>query len=164
MNKLWAPWRSKYIYLRKSKKCIFCNKQSARRNDHKNYILARSEHSFSMLNLYPYNNGHVMVAPYRHVKSLEKLSDAELLDCMKLVNMTKTMIDKKLKPHGYNIGVNIGRVGGAGFAGHVHIHIVPRWAGDTNFMPVVANTKIVSESLDAMHELLKATNADSHRL
>ena len=159
MDKLWAPWRSKYIYLRKKKGCIFCNKKSPSRNDAKNYILARGSHSFSILNLYPYNNGHVMVAPYRHVKTLEGLSDAELLDCMKLVNKTKILIDKKLKPHGYNIGANIGKVGGAGFAGHVHIHIVPRWAGDTNFMPIVANTKVVSESLDAMYKLLK--NLDS---
>ena len=108
-----------------------------------------------MLNLYPYNNGHVMVAPYRHVKSLELLSQAELVDLMKLVNEMKTDIDKKLKPHGFNIGLNVGRVGGAGFAGHVHIHVVPRWTGDMNFMPVVSSTKIISESLDAMYKLLK---------
>lgn len=156
MNKLWAPWRSKYIYSRKRKGCIFCNKRAAGKNDAKDHILARSSHSFSMLNLYPYNNGHVMVAPYRHVKNLEDLSDVELLDLMKLVNETKIIIDKRLRPHGYNIGANIGKIGGAGFAGHVHIHIVPRWTGDTNFMPVVANTKVVSESLDAMHKLLKS--------
>jgi len=154
MDKLWAPWRSKYIYLRANKKCIFCgNKKS----DHKTkFILESTKHSFSMLNLYPYNNGHVMVAPHRHVKSLELLKENELLDLMKLVNKTKRSIDKKLKPDGYNIGVNIGRIGGAGFAGHVHIHVVPRWAGDTNFMPVLNNTKVVSESLEAMYKLLKA--------
>ena len=114
----------------------------------------RAKRNFVLLNLYPYNNGHVMVAPHRHVKSLEFLSDAELLDCMRLVNKTKCAIDKHLKPHGYNIGVNVGRVGGAGFAGHVHIHIVPRWIGDTNFMPVLADTKIVSASLDGMYKTL----------
>ena len=155
MDKLWAPWRSKYIYLRKKKGCIFCNKKSPGHDDAKNYILARESHSFSMLNLYPYNNGHVMVAPYRHVKTLEGLSDTELLDCMKLVNKTKTNLDKKLKPHGYNICLNIGKVGGAGFAGHIHIHVVPRWIGDGNFMPVTGNTKVMSESLDAMSKLLK---------
>jgi len=108
-----------------------------------------------MLNLYPYNNGHVMVSPYRHVKSLELLSESELLDLMSLVNSTKVLLDKKLKPHGYNIGLNIGKIAGAGFAGHVHIHIVPRWTGDTNFMPLIAGTKIISESLDAMYGLLK---------
>jgi ATP adenylyltransferase len=108
-----------------------------------------------MLNLYPYNNGHVMVAPYRHVKSPELLTDAELLDVMKLVNKVKVLIDKKLKPHGFNIGMNIGKAGGAGFAGHIHMHIVPRWIGDTNFMPMTADTKVVSESLEAMLKLLK---------
>ena len=108
-----------------------------------------------MLNLYPYNNGHVMVAPYRHVKSLELLSEAELTDMMRLVNRIKVTLDKKLKPDGYNIGMNIGKVAGAGFAGHIHIHVVPRWAGDTNFMPMISDTKIVSESLEAMRKVLK---------
>ncbi len=153
MDKLWAPWRSKYIYLRKNKKCIFCGNKSS--GSKTNYIIHKTAYSFSMLNLFPYNNGHVMAAPYRHVKSLELLTEAELTDLMQLVNKTKTDIDKKLKPHGYNIGMNIGKVGGAGFAGHVHMHIVPRWAGDTNFMPVTGNTKVMSESLNVMHKLLK---------
>ena len=153
MDRLWAPWRSKYLYMRQNKKCIFCGNKTS--SSKKRYILRRSKYSFSMLNLYPYNNGHVMVAPYRHVKSLELLSQAELVDLMKLVNEMKTDIDKKLKPHGFNIGLNVGRVGGAGFAGHVHIHVVPRWTGDMNFMPVVSSTKIISESLDAMYKLLK---------
>ena len=154
MNKLWAPWRSKYIYLRKRKGCIFCGAKKEN-NRKERYILERSAHSFSLLNLFPYNNGHVMVAPYRHVKSLELLSAEELLDMMKLVNTTKTILDKKLKPHGYNIGLNIGKAAGAGVACHVHVHIVPRWAGDTNFMPLIADSKVVSESLGAMHRLLK---------
>lgn len=153
MDKLWAPWRSKYIYLRKQKRCIFCGNETS--NAKKNHIIGRSRHSFAMLNLYPYNNGHVMIAPYRHVKSLEMLNKAELADLIDLMNKVKVVIDKKLKPDGFNIGINIGKIGGAGFAGHVHIHIVPRWAGDTNFMPLVANTKVVSESLEAMVELLK---------
>jgi ATP adenylyltransferase len=157
VDKLWAPWRSKYIYLRKNKKCIFCGNERPSRQDGKIYILARTEHAFAMLNLYPYNNGHVMVAPYRHVGSLERLSDAELLDVMKLVNTMKRRLDSNLKPHGFNIGVNIGKIGGAGFAGHVHVHIVPRWTGDTNFMPIIAGTKIVSESLDQMYRVLSGT-------
>lgn len=153
MDKLWAPWRSKYIYLRKAKKCIFCgNRTGAGR---KRYIIDRSGYSFAMLNLYPYNNGHVMVAPYRHVKSMELLTDKELFDLVRIMNKVKRAIDKRLKPHGYNIGLNIGRIAGAGFAGHIHIHIVPRWTGDSNFMPVAANTKVISESLDAMYKLLK---------
>ncbi|MBN2453079.1 MAG: HIT domain-containing protein [Candidatus Omnitrophica bacterium] len=154
MDKLWAPWRSKYIYMRKHKGCIFCGARTVK-DTKKRYIVERSEHSFSMLNIFPYNNGHVMAAPYRHVGSLELLSKEELSDLVNLVNRTKVLLDKKLKPHGYNIGINIGKVAGAGFAGHVHIHIVPRWAGDVNFMPVTADAKIVSESLDAMYDILK---------
>lgn len=152
MDKLWAPWRSKYIYTRKHKGCIFCgNKTRDIKNRH---LIKRTKYSFSVLNLYPYNNGHVMVAPYRHVKSFEDLASNETADLMRLVAETKLLIDRKLNPDGYNIGVNLGKVGGAGFAGHLHIHIVPRWAGDTNFMPICANVKIVSESLDAMRKLL----------
>jgi ATP adenylyltransferase len=154
MDKLWAPWRSKYIYMRKRTGCIFCLAKKAK-DTKKRYILERSEHSFSMLNLYPYNNGHVMVAPYRHVKSLELLSDEELLDMIKLINRTKVTLDKRLKPHGFNIGFNIGKTAGAGFAGHVHAHIVPRWNGDTNYMPVTTGTKVISESLDSLYELLR---------
>jgi len=152
-EKLWAPWRSKFIYLRKKKGCIFCGNRAGSKTDR--HVIDRSKYSFSMLNLYPYNNGHVMVAPYRHVKSLELLSDAEMSDLMKLVNKTKIKIDKALRPDGFNIGINLGKTGGAGYAGHVHIHIVPRWEGDTNFMPVLSDTKVVSESLDAMSGLLK---------
>ena len=149
MKELWDPWRSKYIYSRKKKKCIFCNP--------KEYVLEKTRHSFSMLNIYPYNNGHVMVAPVRHVKSLEFLKAAELKDLLDLVVKTKKTLDKKIKPHGYNIGLNIGKVAGAGFAGHVHIHIVPRWTGDTNFMPAACGTKVISESLDVMYKLYKSS-------
>ena len=98
-----------------------------------------------------------MVAPKRHVRSLENLSKEELMDLMALVVKTKKTLDRKLKPHGYNIGLNIGKMGGAGFPGHIHMHIVPRWAGDTNFMPAVSNTKIISDSLDAMYKLFKSS-------
>lgn len=144
-NKLWAPWRSKYIYSRKKKKCVFCNP--------KDCVLEKTKHSFSILNIYPYNNGHVMVAPKRHVKSLEYLKAEELKDLMDLVVKTKKILDKKIKPQGYNIGLNIGKAGGAGFAGHIHIHIVPRWNGDTNFMPAACGTKVICESLDAMRKI-----------
>jgi len=154
MQKLWAPWRSKYIYSRKRTGCIFCGAKNEK-DMKKRYILDSSEHSFSMLNLFPYNSGHIMVAPYRHVKSLELLSGEELSDLINFVNKAKLLIDKKLKPSGYNIGLNIGKVAGAGFAGHVHIHIVPRWTGDMNFMPIITDTKIVSESLEAMYRVLK---------
>jgi ATP adenylyltransferase len=147
-DRLWAPWRSKYIYSRKKQKCIFCNP--------KEYVLDRTKHSFSILNIYPYNNGHVMVAPKRHVRSLEYLKPEELNDLMALVVKTKKTLDKKLKPHGYNIGLNIGKVAGAGFAGHVHIHVVPRWTGDTNFMPAACKAKVISESLYVMYKIFKS--------
>ena len=146
MDKLWAPWRSKYIYLRKRSGCIFCLAKKAK-NLKKLYILERSAHSFSMLNLYPYNNGHVMVAPYRHVKSLELLSDEELLDMIKLINKAKVVIDKRLKPHGFNLGINLGRSAGAGIADHLHVHVVPRWDGDTSFMTVSGETRVLPEEL-----------------
>jgi ATP adenylyltransferase len=153
MDKLWAPWRSKYIYSRKRKGCIFCGKGAGKETE--KHLIAKTKYSFSILNIYPYNNGHVMVAPYRHVRSLEFLSAEEISDLFSLVNKIKVKIDKKLKPDGYNIGWNVGKIGGAGFAGHVHVHIVPRWAGDTNFMPILSGTKVVSESLEAMASLLK---------
>lgn len=154
VDKLWAPWRSKYIYMRRHKRCIFCGARSSR-NDESRYIIEKSKHTFALLNTYPYNNGHVMVAPYRHAASLELLFGSETADLMKLINKVKVRLDRKLSPQGYNIGLNVGRAAGAGFAGHVHVHIVPRWVGDTNFMPMTADTKVVSESLDAMYKLLR---------
>lgn len=154
MEKLWAPWRSRYIYLRRRTHCIFCGNRAEKR-DKERYVLDRSLYSFSILNLYPYNNGHVMVAPFRHVKNLEDLSDEELMDLLKMLKRAKILLNRKLKPQGYNIGMNIGKVSGAGFTGHLHIHIVPRWTGDTNFMPITANSKIVSDSLDRLYKLLR---------
>jgi len=151
---LWAPWRNEYITLKKAKGCIFCIGKHDAKKDRARYVLRRSKYAFSMLNKYPYNNAHIMVAPYRHKASLASLRENELLDMMHLVKESIKTVNKKLKPHGYNIGVNMGRVAGAGFAGHVHIHIVPRWSGDTNFMPVTSGTKVVSSSLKEMWRLL----------
>lgn len=153
MDRMWAPWRSKFIYNRKLKSCIFCKNPKEKR-DKVNYIIKRTKFSFAMLNIYPYNNGHIMIAPLSHKKSLCELSDREILDLMKLTNEMTARLDRVLKPEGYNIGLNIGRISGAGYAGHLHIHIVPRWGGDTNFMPVLADTKIVAESLDSVYKRL----------
>jgi len=155
MERIWAPWRKYYITRKKPKGCIFCAVFKGKGSGGKKYLLKKGKHAFSLLNLYPYNNAHVMVAPYRHVKSLELLKDDEALDLIRLVNHTKKKIDKLLKPAGYNIGLNIGRIAGAGFPGHVHVHIVPRWKGDSNFMPVVADTKVISHSLGEMQKILK---------
>ena len=154
-SNLWAPWRRQYIISHKNKKCIFCKPDE--------YVLDVTKHSFSILNIYPYNNGHVMVAPKKHVKSIEYLSREEVCDLMDLVVKTKKVLDKTLKPHGYNIGFNVGKAGGAGFANHMHIHIVPRWEGDMNFMPVIADTKVVPDSLDAMYKLFRKNNVKTKR-
>jgi ATP adenylyltransferase len=157
MDKIWAPWRSKFIKMKKLKGCIFCLKNKGRTTKafrQKQFIIRRSKYSFAMLNIYPYNNGHIMISPYRHVKDLKGLNDKELLDIIKLTQEMQTLLEKKLKPHGFNIGINIGRIAGAGYKNHVHIHIVPRWAGDSNFMPVICGTKVVPQSLDELHSLL----------
>lgn len=107
-----------------------------------------------MLNIFPYNNGHMMVSPLRHVKDLSALKAAETLDLFKTLSETKALLNKILKPDGYNIGINISRSAGAGIPGHLHIHIVPRWNGDTNFMPLVAGTKVISQSLDELYRQL----------
>jgi ATP adenylyltransferase len=146
MDKLWAPWRRKFIYHKKNRDCIFCAKPRSRQ-DAKNLILERGKTVYSLLNLYPYNNGHLMVAPYRHIAGLEELSNEETLELFGLVKRSLRTLTKALKPRGYNVGLNLGRIAGAGYDKHVHIHIVPRWQGDTNFMPVLAETKVISESL-----------------
>ena len=107
-----------------------------------------------MLNLYPYNNGHLMLVPNRHVPSLEKLKNEERLDLLQLLDRSLAILRKALHPHGFNIGINLGRVGGAGVPGHVHMHVVPRWKGDTNFMPVTAGTKVISDSLKGTYQSL----------
>lgn len=156
MDRLWAPWRIKYISAIREKGCIFCGSiRSFKKKRGKNYVVFRSKHSFCILNTFPYNNGHVMISPIRHVKELAQLKDQELLDLLKSVNTAIGLLKKTLKPQGFNIGINISRSAGAGIK-HIHIHIVPRWQGDTNFMPIFNNTKIVSQSLDQLYKLLKS--------
>jgi ATP adenylyltransferase len=152
MDRLWAPWRKKYITAKKQKGCIFCRSARAR---HKNYVLFKTKHSISMLNIFPYNNGHLLCAPLRHIKEFTQLKDNELLDLFKALNKTQKILKKVLKPDGFNIGINVSSFAGAGVAGHIHIHIVPRWKGDTNFMPVLFDTKVVSESLHDLYKRLK---------
>ncbi len=154
MDKLWAPWRKGYILNNPSKKCFICSIKSSR-NDAKNLVLKRSRHSLAVLNLYPYNNGHLMVVPNRHVKRLDFLEDEEVQDLIRLMNQMVNQVTKKMKAHGINIGINLGRSAGAGLPGHVHIHIVPRWNGDTNFMPVINDSKVISESLRSVYKRLR---------
>lgn len=152
MDRLWAPWRINYIKNKQQKGCIFC---LAKKPKKERYVLFRTKYSLAVLNIYPYNNGHVMISPVRHVKDFSKLKDKEALDLFYSLNKVKSLLDKVLKPHGYNIGVNISKSAGAGIAGHMHIHIVPRWIGDTNFMPILYNAKTISQSLDELYKQLK---------
>lgn len=154
MNILWAPWRAKFVKKNKYTTCIFC-KKSKSKNDNKNYIIYRGKYNFIMLNLYPYSNGHLMVAPYRHISKLEELTDSELFELFDLVRKMVKVLEKTHKIHGCNIGINLGKAAGAGIEDHIHVHIVPRWFGDTNFMPVISNTKVIPEWLDITYKLLK---------
>jgi len=154
MKILWAPWRIEYIRSPKHDGCIFCDFPKENR-DKERLILHRGKYSFVIMNNYPYNPGHVMIAPYRHVGKWEDLTDDELLEIMKLSQLMIKALKRAMNPDGFNLGVNLGRVAGAGIDDHVHLHIVPRWNGDTNFMPVIADTKVIPESLKEAYDELK---------
>ncbi len=155
MERLWAPWRMEYVTADDKPGCIFCYKPEEER-DRENMILFRGRLSFIMLNAFPYNNGHLMIAPYRHIGDFSELTDDEMLDIMRLVRIGKDTLASAFGPDGFNIGVNLGKVAGAGIADHVHVHIVPRWNGDTNFMPVIADIKVMPQALDKAYEALLA--------
>jgi len=164
MDKLWAPWRINYVQAKRATRCIFCSAAKAREGS--GQVVFKTAHAVVLLNIYPYNNGHVMVAPRRHVRVFSRLSDPELLDLMRTVERVKLLLEEVLRPDGFNIGINLSEVAGAGIPGHLHIHIVPRWKGDTNFMPVLNGTKIISQSLEELHKRLRhayAKTAVRHR-
>ena len=153
MKYLWAPWRMNYILGKKEKGCFFC-KKSKEKKDRENLILLKRKQGFIMMNRFPYNNGHLMVVPKRHCVDLEQLSRKEILELFQLLQISTRILKRCFHPHGFNIGVNIGVSGGAG-EDHIHFHIVPRWAGDTNFMPVVGETKIIPQYLEETYERLR---------
>ena len=158
MKHLWAPWRKPYVQAAKKEvDCLFCRVTKANKDD-TNLVVARKERCFLMLNLYPYNNGHLMVAPYMHVSSLEALPKADRDELFAAVASACANIRKEMNPEGFNIGMNIGGIAGAGVADHIHVHIVPRWGGDTNFMPVVGGVKVISETLQDSYKRLKRYN------
>ncbi len=134
--------------------CVFC-KKLRKKDVPENLVLYRGQKSFIMLNLYPYTNGHIMIAPLKHIKDLEKLDAATLAEMMKLSQKMITVLKKLMHPEGFNVGINIGKVAGAGVLDHVHIHIVPRWNGDHNFMPVLGATKVMPQTLTEVYTLLK---------
>ena len=146
MEQIWAPWRIQYIQMEKPEGCILCEKPG-QNNDAQNYILYRGSKNFVIMNAYPYNPGHLMVAPYRHVASLDELTDDELREHFNIVSRSVRLLRQVFAPGGFNIGVNIGKVAGAGIDEHIHTHVVPRWQGDTNFMPVISDVRVVPEAL-----------------
>ncbi|MBU1937450.1 HIT domain-containing protein [bacterium] len=157
MEILWAPWRMEYLrgtaVEDEKKDCIFCTMLKENR-DRENLILYRGSSAFVVMNLYPYNSGHLMVVPNRHIGQLSDLQPEEMLELGKLLQQTVHILERTMHPQGFNIGMNLGRIAGAGIADHIHYHLVPRWGGDTNFMPVVGQTKVLSESLQAGWEKL----------
>ncbi len=154
MDKLWAPWRIDYIRSEKEEGCIFCDKPASG-DDRTMLILYRGEYSFVLMNLYPYNNGHLMIAPYQHTGNTQELSYSSRSEIMELADQTMTIQKNVMNAEGFNYGANIGYSGGAGIADHIHFHIVPRWAGDTNFMPVVGHTKVQVQGLRETYDDLK---------
>jgi ATP adenylyltransferase len=146
MKRIWAPWRIEYLTKEKEEGCIFCKKPKENR-DRENLIVYRGETGFIIMNRYPYSNGHLMAVPYRHTKELTQLSDVERLGLMNLTIRCLEVLDV-FKPDGFNMGMNLGKSAGAGIDEHIHFHVVPRWNGDTNFMPVIGDIKVMPEYLD----------------
>jgi ATP adenylyltransferase len=151
-------WRDRMAYITGAAKppegvCVFC--EAPRHDDATVYILHRGRYAYVILNIFPYNTGHVMVNPYTHVDSIEKLDDAILLEVMQLTNLSLAAIRSVSNPQGFNLGANLGKAAGGGIDQHFHLHIVPRWQGDTNFMPIVAQTRVLPENLDDLYERLR---------
>jgi ATP adenylyltransferase len=156
-SRLWAPWRMKYItgIEKKDEGCVFCSKpQQNRERDRDNLLLYRGEKCFVLMNLFPYNNGHLMIIPYQHTSDILNVDAETSAELWALVCKSKSALTAAMHPDGFNIGMNIGRVAGAGIDQHIHMHIVPRWNGDTNFMPVVGETKVISQSLNDAYDAL----------
>jgi ATP adenylyltransferase len=156
---LWAPWRTKYIQqLSKPGSCFICDYLEKPADDEENLVLWRTEKSVVVLNRFPYNNGHLLIAPARHIPDLDAADELELLEMTKLIRETQKVLSLSIKPHGFNIGMNFGRCAGAGLPEHMHTHVVPRWDGDTNFMSTCSQTKVISQSLAELYRLLKETS------
>jgi ATP adenylyltransferase len=158
MDQLWAPWRLAYVTNthekdRPANDCFIC-RGVAGTDDRANLLTYRSGLSVVVLNRFPYNNGHLLVAPNEHKGRPDELTPEQLLDLQLVLRKMMGVIERRMTPDGFNVGLNLGRVAGAGLPGHLHWHVVPRWNGDTNFMPVVADTKVISQSLDALYDLL----------
>lgn len=156
MERLWSPWRMEYITAARGgdEGCIFCD-LPGKGDDEAALLLRRGGRAFVMLNAYPYNPGHLMVAPYRHIGELDGLEDEELLECQRLLQSALAALREEMSPDGFNVGMNVGRVAGAGVPGHLHWHAVPRWNGDSNFMTAVGHTRVLPESLEDTYRKLR---------
>lgn len=151
MDRMWSPWRSNYIESFKNQKddeqCVFCTAQKGNISDEDSLLVSKDNLTFTILNLYPYNNGHLMVVPYRHISDLTELGVEESAEMMHKVQLCIKALTKVYKPHGFNFGANLGKAAGAGIDTHLHFHVVPRWNGDTNFMPALGEVKVISQDL-----------------
>ena len=155
--RIWAPWRLEYVKdaaKDKEEECIFCTKP-AEDDDEANFIVHRGAQCYVILNLFPYTNGHLMVAPYEHVGALQDLDADTVAEIMALAQKAMRRLEEVYSPQGYNVGFNQGRIAGAGFENHIHMHVVPRWGGDTNFMPVLADTRVMPQTLQQSYEALR---------
>ena len=159
METIWAPWRLEYILSKKEPGCIFC-KKPLEKNDRENLILHRGKSHFIIMNAYPYNNGHLMIVPYRHTSAISGWSDDEKLELMELLEISLELLKRTMSPNGFNIGVNMGESAGAGIGDHIHVHVVPRWSGDTNFMPVLGETRVIPEHLLDTYDKLRVALQD----
>ncbi len=161
---MWAPWRKTYLRSSSSKRsgCLFC-RLLGERKDQRNLILFRASHYAVILNRYPYNNGHLMIVPNRHIACMSQMNASEKEEFFEVFEKTRAALVKAMKPQGFNVGMNIGDIAGAGVPDHLHWHIVPRWKGDVNFMPVVTGTKVISESLESAYEVLSAVIAPTRK-
>jgi ATP adenylyltransferase len=162
MKHLWSPWRLEYLQAPKADGCIFCRAVEGD-DDRGNLVLLRGERVFLILNRFPYNNGHLMVVPYAHVPSLEDLDAPTLAEMMLLLKQGLAALRSAMHPDGFNLGANLGHVAGAGVEEHVHFHVVPRWLGDTNFMPVVGDLRVVPQTWLQTYDQLKAALEDQGR-
>ena len=153
MRQLWAPWRLEYVQSAGEEQgCVFC--RAGEGDDEEGLVVARGAHAFVLLNKYPYASGHLMVAPFRHEAEFGGLSAEEALEVHRLAALGLAALGETMAPQGFNLGWNLGRIAGAGVIDHVHLHVVPRWAGDTNFMPVLADVKVLPEALEATRQKL----------
>ncbi|HOT72130.1 MAG TPA: HIT domain-containing protein [Anaerohalosphaeraceae bacterium] len=162
-NILWAPWRMPYIQgLTQKSPCFLCDYIRTPHQDRENLVLWRTPRCLVVLNRFPYNNGHLLIAPLRHIAALKEADEAEMLEMLKLVREAQKALTLAVQPHGFNVGMNFGRCAGAGLPEHLHVHIVPRWEGDTNFMSVCSDTKVISQSLAELYDQLSRLSQEHH--